>query len=489
MVPSEYPTIQEAISTAATGDTILVAPGSYKENLDFMGKPIIVKSEAGPNLTFIDGNHLGPVVTFASGEGSTSILSGFTIQNGYGDWGAGITINSSSPTIVGNILDGNAQGAGGFGAAIGGNGSSPLIEQNYFHNNTCDSQWLSGVVSFVNNSSPIIVNNVFENNQCTAINMTLPQSNHPIITNNTIVGNRLGIRVDRRGDASLQDYRNNIIVGNGSGLHVDFGSETYNPTWRNNIVFNNGVDYDGIGNQTGRNGNISADPLFVDPVNGNYHLRFGSAAIDSGDNKAPYLPATDFDGDPRISDGNRDRRAVVDMGADEYVGYTVKGRIITSGGIPLQGVTVKLSSATSVTTTTNLDGRYVFKNVANGTYTVTPSKTGYTFEPTNKIVTVDRANVIGQDFTTAPTGGGSYSISGKVTSGTGALSGVAMTLGGAANEVTTTDSEGNYTFTGLANGTYTVTPSKKGFTFLPKSRKATIYNADVKGRNFAGTGM
>jgi Bacterial Ig-like domain (group 3) len=312
-VPSEYPTIQEAINTAATDDTVLVEPGTYFENINFSGKAIHVMSEQGPDVTILDGNLSDAVAKFISGEGPNSVLSGFRLQNGYASWGAGITIQFSSPTIYGNIFDGNDQSAGGFGAAIGGNGSSAIIEQNYFLNNTCDTQWLSGVVSFINSSSPTIANNIFYANSCTAINMTLPQGNHPSIINNTIVGNRLGIRVDRRVDSSLQDYRNNIIVENGSGLHVDFGSETYNPIWRNNIVFNNnGVDYDGIGDQTGINGNLSADPLFVNAAAYDYHLLPCSPAINTGDNSAPNLPETDFDGNQRIINGR------VDIGVFEY---------------------------------------------------------------------------------------------------------------------------------------------------------------------------
>lgn len=81
---------------------------------------------------------------------------------------------------------------------------------------------------------------------------------------------------------------------------------------------------------------------------------------------------------------------------------------------------------------------------------------------------------------------GTYSISGTV-SGT-ATAGVTMTLSGAASAITTTDSSGNYSFTGLANGSYTVTPSRTGYTFNPATSSSTTVNgANVTGVNFVAT--
>src|SRR5512135_1870323 len=58
-----------------------------------------------------------------------------------------------------------------------------------------------------------------------------------------------------------------------------------------------------------------------------------------------------------------------------------------------------------------------------------------------------------------------YSISGQSTSAGSGLSGVTMTLSGGKSTAVTTDASGNYTFTGLDNGSYTITPSKTGFNF------------------------
>jgi hypothetical protein len=81
-------------------------------------------------------------------------------------------------------------------------------------------------------------------------------------------------------------------------------------------------------------GNIDQDPLFMDPLNYDFHLTWASLCIDAGDNYAPSLPATDFEGDQRIFPGNGKgvylvgsppQPAIVDIGADEYCLLKRKG--------------------------------------------------------------------------------------------------------------------------------------------------------------------
>ncbi|MBL8264538.1 MAG: S8 family serine peptidase [Xanthomonadaceae bacterium] len=83
--------------------------------------------------------------------------------------------------------------------------------------------------------------------------------------------------------------------------------------------------------------------------------------------------------------------------------YTVSGTITTSAGAGISGVTVSTGSATA---TTNSSGAYTLSGLANGTYTLTPSLSGYTFSPASRSVTVNSANVSGQDFTGTGSGTG-----------------------------------------------------------------------------------
>ncbi len=108
---------------------------------------------------------------------------------------------------------------------------------------------------------------------------------------------------------------NNIIAFNSSGLFQTTTTPMVPFTLVKNDVFNTGVNYRDLSPGTG---DISADPLFLDKGGGDFHLPCDSPCIDAGDNGAASLVAYDFDGNPRIVDGNMSGLAVVDMGAYEY---------------------------------------------------------------------------------------------------------------------------------------------------------------------------
>jgi hypothetical protein len=143
LVPAEVPTIQQAIDLAVSGDQILVAPGTYLENLNFNGKGVVVSSTDGPAVTIIDGStltkgpDLGATVMFVSGETSATTLNGFTLQGGSGNVdtdvtgtyrrGGGIHISASSPTLTNCILTSNSTD---FGSGLYAQGTLTLDLQN-----------------------------------------------------------------------------------------------------------------------------------------------------------------------------------------------------------------------------------------------------------------------------------------------------------------------------------------------------------------------
>jgi len=327
-VPHDYATIQEAINAAngAITNTVLVTNGVYYEHLDFQGKFIKLVSVNGPQVTILDGSQTGTVVNFSNDEGPSSVIQGFTIQNGFANIGGGISLNGTSPTIIGNIFLNNTQADGGYGAAIGGTSASPLIAQNLFQNNVADGEEFSGVVTladpFSGYTTPVIADNVFYLNPACAINTSLWGST-PSVINNTIVSNTVGIHVGLVYRTFTQVYANNLLFGNDVGLMVDSGSPifaTNYPTWENNLVYGSETNYLVIPGQTGENGNISVNPypFFANPAEGDFHLAAGSPCIDAGMNGAPDLPAVDFDGDPRVLAGVSNGPAIVDIGAFEY---------------------------------------------------------------------------------------------------------------------------------------------------------------------------
>lgn len=164
--------------------------------------------------------------------------------------------------------------------------------------------------------------------------------------------------------------------------------------------------------------------------------------------------------------------------------FSISGTISpVAGG---SGATVTLSGAAAATTTADGMGNYMFTGLPNGTYAVTPSHIGYTFNPGIQTATVSGANVTGINFTATAQVGQSFGISGTITPTTGG-GGATVTLTGAAAATTTADSGGNYAFTGLGNGNYTVTPSNTGFTFTPSNQSVTVSNASVSGVNFTAS--
>ena len=200
-VPRELSTIQSAINATNDGDTVLVSPGIYHENINYLGKKITVGSlfifnndTSYISRTIIDGSKIYSVVVFENQEDSCSALIGFTIQNGINNWnGAGIHCNNASPKLENLIISDNSAQYYGAGGGIGCLNHSHLIIRKVrvnkniaYYGGGIYSGWMSnpkienvrlsensaiffgGGAYFDCHSNPVISNSIIEMN--TAIN-------------------------------------------------------------------------------------------------------------------------------------------------------------------------------------------------------------------------------------------------------------------------------------------------------------------------------
>ncbi|MFH2001938.1 MAG: right-handed parallel beta-helix repeat-containing protein [Planctomycetota bacterium] len=229
-VPASYPTIQGGINAAVNGDIILVAAGTYVENIDFLGKTITVMSSSGPDLTTLDGNKAGSVITFQSGEGLGSVIDGFTITNGSAvDFGGGVNCHQSSPTIVNNIIIGNE--------AVHGGGISGYISSFFISNNT--------ITVNISSSSHGEGGGIYCNG------FSLP-SIHPTISGNTISYNYSssvggGIMCSQAyATISNNHISNNQATNDGGGIEFTYYGSDVNPSTgpaRVNIISENKISF------------------------------------------------------------------------------------------------------------------------------------------------------------------------------------------------------------------------------------------------------
>jgi predicted outer membrane repeat protein len=170
IVPEEVETIQGAIDLAVSGDVIIVLPGTYTENIDFMGKELVVGSlyyttqdTSYISQTVIDGGQNGSVVTFNSGEGGNSVLSGFTITNGVTSAdGGGIYCGDNTSPLLDNLRVINNQASNGGGLFFGTNSSISIISTLISDNNAT----YQGGGAYLYYCDLIMNDVVLENNEC-----------------------------------------------------------------------------------------------------------------------------------------------------------------------------------------------------------------------------------------------------------------------------------------------------------------------------------
>ncbi len=320
-VPTNYPTIQAAITASSHGDTVLVEPGTYYENINFRGKNIVLTSRFFLTQdtsyicsTIIDGSQplfpdTASCIILNSGEDSTAVIEGFTITGGAGTKWFDI------------------HGAGTFreGGGIITEFSSPIIRWNHIVNNlvlnTAGVSSTGGGGLRCGDGHPHIYNNVIANNQGRyGGGLVFNYCQHAEVKNNLIVHNSGGqsyggggIWATGTNTATVLTVENNTIANNhvsgtgtfgGKGAGIFVFSVTLNS--KNNIIWNNtqsagnsiATFFSGVVNTTYSNvdfliagtGNINTDPLFMDTIN--YVLAPTSLCIDAGDSSSLYNDLT-----------------------------------------------------------------------------------------------------------------------------------------------------------------------------------------------------
>lgn len=294
----QYPfqTIQEGIDVAIALDTVLVLPGTYYENIDYLGKSITVTSDSGPYGTVINGDQSGSVVSFVNGEDADAVIDGFTITNGSGTYvdgspplynGSGIYCFQSSPTIINNLITDNVSTADGMGGGICcRDHAMPLIKNNTIVSNlirsieTADylygggggiccmlnsdatitentivgnaAAYAGGGVFCLNTASPTITNNYISQNFSGFAyggGVFCKTNSAPLIQGNVISYNHTdqwggGVYAWKSTPSIIGNYIYGNTADNGGGIYLYDNSHSL---VQGNQIWNNTVVYDGAG--------------------------------------------------------------------------------------------------------------------------------------------------------------------------------------------------------------------------------------------------
>ncbi len=228
-VPGDYTTLQGAIDSCQNGDTILVAPGTYRQSLNTNEKSILLASHF---LTENDTNLISetrlqgasdPVITVNS-QADSIVIVGFTIFGGSSDHGAGINVSYGHLVLKNNVVGPNTTGNWrvGYGGGIYALSSTlHLLRNKFIHN---DSDY--GGAIYATQCTLQIKNCTFEYNNAQEYGGALNVGGSVVdIDQNTFIQNwalRGGGAIDCNGSGYL---RNNTIIGYVTSDYTYYGAQ------------------------------------------------------------------------------------------------------------------------------------------------------------------------------------------------------------------------------------------------------------------------
>lgn len=290
-VPADYPTIQQALNASGFGDIVLVAPGTYFENIVMSSQHDGVRllSESGPEVTTIDAGQVDRVFR-CSDVGSETQIVGFTLINGRAEpftpnnIGGGLSLYDADLLIQNNIIRDNfAEAAGGLYI----NYSSPTLLSNVIRDN--EALGSGGGIYCDHYSAPRLERNIIARNRSGHYGggVTIWETSSPQLINNTIVSNTAslnggGVYVTRSSHPALTG--NIIADSQGNGMHLADASSSVSMGC-NDVWGNSPANYAGLPDGTGINGNISDDPRFCDLAN--FDLRIDESSPCAAPNSPP----------------------------------------------------------------------------------------------------------------------------------------------------------------------------------------------------------